>query len=55
MGRLEIKPPIITLLRILLIPLKSESERNIYARFLPRTISVIPAAMRSASWSPTDS
>lgn len=61
MGRLEIKPPIITLLRILLIPLKSsnysseEFERNIYTRFLPRTISVIPAAIRSASWSPTDS
>lgn len=26
MGRLEIKPPIITLLRILLIPLKSLKE-----------------------------
>lgn len=53
MGRLEIKPPIITLLRTLLIFMKS--LKNIYARFLPRTISVMPAAMRSASWSPTDS
>ena len=54
MGRLEIKPPIITLLMTLLI-LYEESEKNIYARFLPRTISVMPAAIRSASWSPTDS
>lgn len=54
MGRLEIKPPIITLFYD---PSYSseESERNIYARFLPRTISVIPAAIRSANWSPTDS
>lgn len=54
MGRLEIKPPIITLLYD---PSYSseESERNIYAHFFPRTISVIPAAIRSASWSPTDS
>lgn len=54
MGRLEIKPPNYN-------PaydpsyLYEESEKNIYARFLPRTISVMPAAMRSASWSPTDS
>lgn len=54
MGRLEIKPPIITLLMTLLIFMKS-LKKNIYARFLPRTISVMPAAMRSASWSPTDS
>ena len=54
MGRLEIKPPIITLLYD---PSYSseESKRKIYARLLPRTISVIPAAIRSASWSPTDS
>ena len=53
MGRLEIKPPIITMLYD--PSYSEESERNIYARFLPRTISVIPAAIRSASWSPTDS
>ena len=33
MGRLEIKPPIITLLRILLIPLKSPKEIFTHAFF----------------------